>query len=119
MSPLRYVILRHEHVDEPHYDLMFEALPGSMLATWRSEVWPIESPTPLLRLRDHRRLYLTYEGDLSGSRGSVQRIAEGNCQVEVGEQSIWTIRLLTGAPPQTLRLRQISAEQWQAEPGQV
>lgn len=116
MPPLRYVILRHDHVGEPHYDLMFETLPGSLLATWRSEIWPIESPTPLLRLRDHRRLYLTYEGDLTGGRGSVQRIAEGACEVEVGEESVWTIRLLTGVLPQTLRLQQISNEQWQGEP---
>ena len=119
MSPLRYVILRHEQVSEPHYDLMFETIPGSLLATWRSQVWPIESPAPLTRLRDHRRLYLTYEGDLTGRRGSVQRIAEGTCEVEVGQQSVWTIRLLTGSPPQTLRLRQISGEQWEAEPAQV
>jgi len=116
MPPLRYVILRHEHVSDAHYDLMFETLPGSMLATWRSVAWPIESPTPLLRLRDHRRLYLNYEGDLTGGRGSVQRIAEGTCHVEVGEQSVWTIRLLAGAMAHTLRLRQISNEQWQAEP---
>lgn len=116
MPPLRYVILRHEQVTEPHYDFMFETLPGSMLATWRSEVWPIDSPTPLLRLRDHRRLYLTFEGDLTGSRGSVLRVAEGACEVEVGEEAVWTIRLLSGAPAQTLRLRQLSAERWQAEP---
>lgn len=116
MSPLRYVILRHEHVSEPHFDLMFETLPGSMLATWRSEMWPIESATPLLRLRDHRRLYLTYEGDLTGSRGSVLRIADGTCEVEVGEGSVWTIKLLSGSPPQTLRIRQISDDRWQAEP---
>ena len=116
VSPLRYVILRHEEVSEPHYDLMIETLPGSMLATWRSATWPIEAVTPLARLRDHRRLYLTYEGDLTGGRGSVMRIAEGTCQLEIGERSVWTIRLLTGLSPQTLRLRQLDGEQWEAEP---
>lgn len=116
MSSLNYVILCHEQVDEPHYDLMFETLPGSMLATWRSLAWPIQSPTPLLRLRDHRRLYLTYEGDLPGHRGSVRRIGQGTCEVVVGEQSVWTIRLLTGSSPQTLLLRQLGSDQWQAEP---
>jgi hypothetical protein len=94
---------------------MFETLPGSMLATWRSTAWPIESTTPLTRLRDHRRLYLTYEGDLTGNRGSVQRMADGACELEVGEHAVWTIRLLTGFLPQTLRLRQLANEQWQAE----
>jgi hypothetical protein len=57
--PLRYVILHHGGIADPHFDLMFETLPGSDLATWRSQAWPIEEPTPLTRLKDHRRLYLT------------------------------------------------------------
>jgi hypothetical protein len=114
---LRFVVLQHADVDEPHFDLMFETLPGSMLATWRSETWPIERRTALTRLRDHRRLYLEYEGQLSGQRGTVYRVAEGNCAVDVGEGGVWTIRLLSGAAPQTLVLRQISAEQWEAQPG--
>jgi len=104
------------NVDEPHFDLMFETSPGSMLATWRSEIWPIEFQTPLKRLRDHRRLYLDYEGELSAHRGSVQRIGEGTCQVEVGENNHWTIRLLTGSIPTTLVLRQLIDEDWEAKP---
>ena len=41
MAPLQYVILRHEEIAEPHFDLMFETLPGSELATWQAERWPI------------------------------------------------------------------------------
>jgi hypothetical protein len=114
MTPLRYVVLRHSDIAEPHFDLMFETLPGSMLATWRAESWPIESVTPLTRLRDHRRLYLEYEGELSGRRGSVIRVAEGNCHVEIGENSVWKIQILTGSSPTTLLLRQIANEQWEA-----
>ena len=116
MSPLRYVVLRHEHVAEPHFDMMFETLPGSMLATWRSEQWPISDPMPVKRLRDHRRLYLDYEGDLTEQRGTVYRIADGSCEVSIGENAIWTIRILDGAPPQTLMLRQLDREQWEARP---
>jgi hypothetical protein len=116
MPPLRYAVLHHCHVDEPHYDLMFETLTGSVLATWRSAAWPIEAIAPLRRLRDHRRLYLDYEGDLSDGRGTVSRIAEGNCEVEIGENAAWTIRLLTGAPAQKLIFRQCGGDQWQAEP---
>lgn len=116
MAPLRYAVLRHSDVDEPHFDLMFETLPGSMLATWRSAQWPIEFPTPLTRLRDHRRLYLEYEGDLPGNRGSVMRVADGTCQVEVTENAVWRIQILTGSPPATLILRQIADENWQAVP---
>jgi hypothetical protein len=76
-TPLRYVILRHEGIDSPHFDLMFELTPGGLLATWRSDAWPIEQPTPLLRLGDHRRDYLTFEGPLTGNRGSVRRVEAG------------------------------------------
>jgi len=113
MHSLRYVILHHAGIAEPHFDLMFETLPGSMLATWRSAVWPIDTPTVLTRLRDHRRLYLEYEGDLTDQRGTVMRVAEGTCQVHVGENSIWTIRILGGATPHVLILRRLDADQWQ------
>ena len=36
------------------------------------------SPTPAIRLANHRRLYLDFEGDLDGERGSVRRIAWGD-----------------------------------------
>ncbi|HSU69614.1 MAG TPA: hypothetical protein VLJ39_22205 [Tepidisphaeraceae bacterium] len=116
MQPLKYVVLHHSQIDEPHFDLLFETLPGSMLAAFRTQSWPIETPTTLTRLRDHRRLYLEYEGDLSGNRGSVSRIAEGTCEVVVGENAQWTLRLLTGAPPTTLNLRQIRGETWAGAP---
>ena len=116
MTPLRYVVLHHCDVAEPHFDLMFETYPGSMLATWRSQQWPIEHTKPLTRLRDHRRLYLDYEGDIAGDRGNVTRVAEGNCQVEIGENATWTIHLLGGTAQQRLTLRQIEREMWTVEP---
>ena len=116
MQPLRYVILRHDDVVEPHFDLMFETLPGSMLATWRSALWPIVYPLEITRLRDHRRLFLEYEGEISGGRGSVTRVTDGDCEVEIGEGGVWTIRLTSGAAPTTLVLRQVDGERWLVEP---
>ena len=75
MNPHLYLILGHHDIAEPHYDLMFETSPGSDLATWRSTVWPIESATSLIRLRDHRRAFLNYEGQLTGLRGSVCNVS--------------------------------------------
>jgi hypothetical protein len=74
---LRYVVLRHDGIPEPHFDLMFETSPGSLLSTWRSPSWPIEPATPLTPLPAHRRDYLAYEGALTGGRGTVWRVAEG------------------------------------------
>lgn len=114
--PLRYAVLHHFEIAEPHYDLMFETLPGSQLTTWRSPAWPIEAETELTRLKDHRRLYLDYEGELTGHRGRVHRFAHGDCAIEVGENAVWTIRFLNGVPPTTLQIRQIEDQRWQAAP---
>jgi hypothetical protein len=114
---LQYVILRHEDISDPHNDLMFETLPGSQLATWRSESWPIERRISLTRLRDHRRAYLDFQGEIPGYRGRVYQIARGKCEVQIGENATWSIRLLTGMPPQDLIIRQIEGETWEAAPG--
>jgi hypothetical protein len=113
---LRYVILHHEGIAEPHFDLMFETLPGSALATWRSPRWPVEAATLLQRLKDHRRVYLDFEGELSGHRGRVTRVATGECEVEIGENAVWTIGLLSGTPSQTLTLKWKTGDTWEAQP---
>jgi hypothetical protein len=95
---------------------MFETLPGSALATWRSACWPIEGPTPLHRLKDHRRVYLDFEGELSGHRGRVSRVAAGKCTVEVGENAVWTIHLLMGTSPGKLILEWKTGDTWQGVP---
>jgi hypothetical protein len=82
MDPLRYVILRHEGVDPPHFDLMFETSPGSALATWRSPEWPLRQMLRLTHLPDHRPWYLTYEGELSNKRGRVRRVASGTHRIQ-------------------------------------
>jgi hypothetical protein len=95
-SSLRYVVLRHEGVAEPHFDLMFETSPGSMLATWRSTDWPVTKNSTLTPLPDHRAAYLTYEGPLSGNRGVVRRIASGNHRVEQNDSRNLIVILATG-----------------------
>jgi hypothetical protein len=74
---LRFVVLRHEGVPSPHIDLMVEVTPGSSLITWRCDRWPIDGPTPLTFLPDHRNAYLEYEGPISGDRGHVTRVESG------------------------------------------
>lgn len=111
--PLQYVVLRHEAIDQPHYDLMFETLPGSDLATWRSAFWPLAGPVPLTRLRDHRRAFLTFQGELAGHGGRVHQIARGVCKVEIGEDAVWTIRLLDDPLRTVLQFRQIERERWE------
>ena len=75
--PLRYVVLRHEGIPDPHYDLMLETSPAGNLVTWRCAVWPLVDRTPLVPLGEHRRAYLDYEGPVSRNRGDVRRVASG------------------------------------------
>jgi hypothetical protein len=102
---LQYVILHHTDVAEPHYDLMFEAAPGGALRTFRSPAWPIEEATVLTPLPDHRRAYLTYEGPVSGGRGSVRRVEAGTYTAEPSlneEAGSFQIQLLPARRPYRL-----------------
>jgi hypothetical protein len=78
-----------EHVTNPaadarHWDLLVE-LPGQeLLATWQLGANPLATPGPVpaARIADHRRLYLTYEGEISGERGRVTRLDGGAANVQ-------------------------------------
>ncbi len=89
--PLRFVVLRHEGIDDPHFDLLIERSPGAMLEAFRSPAWPIIAPTELSPLPDHRREYLQYEGPVSNNRGHVNRVIEGIAlRSEGGTIVYWT-----------------------------
>ncbi len=54
---------------------------GDVLLTWqllRDPTDPANYPIPARRIGDHRKAYLTYEGPLSGNRGTVRRVDEGS-----------------------------------------
>lgn len=86
------VLLEHTQPDGGmHYDWLLDRIqsdshlspPVSPLVSFRMQ-WRADSVMPdgsgLLeaeRMKDHRRVYLRYEGPLSGGRGSVRRVAEG------------------------------------------
>jgi hypothetical protein len=67
----RFVILTHDH-PSLHWDFMLES--GSVLRTWRLLDAPDSAGTVRAEaLADHRLEYLTFEGPVSGGRGSVAR----------------------------------------------
>jgi hypothetical protein len=71
---LKLVLLHHTGIPTPHYDLMFETAPGSMLTTFRFPSLPSQTRTMIEKLQDHRREYFDYEGPISGGRGEVRRL---------------------------------------------
>jgi hypothetical protein len=83
----RFVVQRHEvKPGDVHFDFMVES--GDKLATFRLDAGP-GSPPPLragapgggasvgTRSFDHRLLYLEYEGEISGGRGTVAIVERG------------------------------------------
>ena len=112
-APLRFAVLRHEGIDAPHVDFLYETAPGSMLQTWRLPTWPIHQVEEATRIRDHRPAFLTYQGQLTGDRGNVVRIDEGTCTVEAGARRI-VVRLSSN---QTLQFEQdAGGDTWHVRP---
>jgi len=79
----RYAILEHRRDGGVHWDLLVEAEPGGQaLRTWAIDAEPVAGlDLPARALADHRRVYLTYEGEVTGGRGTVRRWDEGECSV--------------------------------------
>jgi hypothetical protein len=90
-----FVVQVHSGYGPVHYDLMIRH--GPALATWQLPLppWEVTSdrPIPANRLADHRLAYLSYEGPVSGGRGSVAIAERGTCQVLAANDSQWLIRL--------------------------
>jgi DNA polymerase Ligase (LigD) len=71
----RFVLLEHRW-EGIHWDLMLER--GAVLSTWAIDAPVVpDADLPARALADHRRIYLEYQGDVSGNRGTVRRIDEG------------------------------------------
>lgn len=81
----RFVILLHtpgegDTATPVHWDLLIEKESGGLLIAWRLEHDPTvvhDTPIRATPIASHRRLYLDYEGPISGNRGSVQRVEAG------------------------------------------
>lgn len=94
--PHRYVVLHHTGISEPHFDLLIDWREDALLLAARCTSWPIDDATVVTRIPDHRRIYLEYEGPISGNRGQVRRVTEGTCTLEVDDEGSTLVRLDTG-----------------------
>ena len=116
---LRFVVLKHSGIDVPHFDLMFETFDGSPLVTWRSPLWPISVRTLIIRVADHRREYLDIEGDISGNRGYVQRIARGYFNPVHISDGYWRITIRDLMATTELEFQHEADEKWHIQPKQI
>lgn len=80
----KIVISSHDW-PESHWDMYvdFDAL-SEKLATWAIDAPPgmLESSGHAAKLADHRRVYLTFEGEVSDGRGTVAVVFEGEFTTE-------------------------------------
>lgn len=122
---VRFVVLHHLGApppDEDHFDLMIE-LPGAGdLETFRVPHWPLSSGDRFdaVRLRNHRRHYLTHQGEVPGGRGHVHRVAEGEAEVtRTGAGTSASVHaILTGPGIRcVLVLDQVDDANWSARVG--
>jgi len=73
-----FVMLHHQSLAGEHWDIMLET--DSALTTWSIPPQCLNGlpfVCPAIRLPDHRKHYLNYEGELTGNRGTV-------CQIDAG-----------------------------------
>ena len=66
----RFAVLAHDW-PAPHFDFLLEA--GDVLRAWRLSTAPEIGVNAAEANFDHRKLYLDYEGEVSGGRGTVRR----------------------------------------------
>ncbi|MFK8113576.1 MAG: hypothetical protein AB8B91_15350 [Rubripirellula sp.] len=96
----RFVVLRHvvgpksDRTDQTHFDWMFEV--EGELRTWATV--PVADFAQSFkmdadRLPNHRIEYLDFEGDVSGDRGSVQRVLRGQVHVTDDDSRRFTAEL--------------------------
>ena len=114
-SALRFAVLFHDQVAQPHYDFLLQAEPASPLLTWRFPRWPITSQAQVQRQSDHRTVYLDYEGLLSDGRGRVKRVDAGVCQIlHLTPDRVEAMITPTGGAPVQITLWLIDRDNWTA-----
>ncbi len=91
MSATRFVLLEHRW-NGVHWDFMLER--GESLRTWAIDAPVVaDLDLPARALPDHRRIYLEYEGEVSGNRGTVHRVDEGVYTALIWEEGRVRVRL--------------------------
>lgn len=90
-----FALLEHAVGDETHWDLLVESRGSDGLKTWRLRQNPLTCAGPIVAepLGDHRRVYLDFEGEISGGRGSVRRLDRGEAELDAGAAGVTVIRL--------------------------
>lgn len=116
---LQFVVLKHSDRSGVHWDLLVETGPDSLLRTWRLRNDPLlhVGTIPATQIADHRRLYLDFEGELTGGRGAVVRVDRGFARWLISSAAVNQLSLLGCRIRGIYLLRKFVANEWVFEPG--
>ncbi len=123
MHTLRTAILEHTTAVGVHYDWLIEdpTLPDPHAPDarlWTARVsqppkdWPELERFEIEMIAPHRRLYLTYQGQVPGNRGRVRRVAEGVCRATLWAEDRIMLALQTQQMRLELRLTRRARDRW-------
>jgi len=115
--PRRFVILHHTGFGREHWDLMLEC--PDALRTWKLLQDPTADTGKIIeavKIGDHRKRYLDYEGPVGGGRGEVVRADHGEMVWIDGDEDAVTIKLTGWNLADTYRLTRIVGNRWQFGP---
>jgi hypothetical protein len=108
---MRFTIAKHSGSPEgDHFDLLLES--GEALRTWRFQAAHFDTPQPAKQLKDHRKKYLDYQGEISGGRGRVAVHETGEYAVDVWSDKVVQIAVTGGKLKTRLRLDLQEGEDW-------
>lgn len=119
-----WVLLQHTLPDATaHFDWLIDPGPGTppwelpsdrTLVAWRLDAPPFRAGvTRCHRLPPHRRLYLAFEGYLSGNRGRVDRLASGWGRVRTDTPYAFDAELFWGGRPARAVATPVAPGCWQ------
>ena len=109
-----FVVHRHTQPNGVHFDFMLES--ADCLQTWRVNTPPdqiADEPTPAIKILNHSKKYLTYEGPVQNGTGNVAIVDKGGfalfneCKGKLEFEL--TGKILTGA----FALTQTAGDNWQ------
>jgi hypothetical protein len=106
----RFAVLEHTW-NGIHWDFLLER--GEVLRTWAIDAEIIaNAELPARSLPDHRRIYLDYEGPISGDRGNVRRIASGTYHLIEWTDNRVVVSLIGDQLNGELALSRVRGDDW-------
>lgn len=124
MRELLTVLLHHQTPPDlsppvaSHLDWLLENPldPQGPLLCWRVVIpcdqWAARGQVELIRISDHRRSYLQFEGELTGGRGSVKRVDQGIAKVLDWTETGGTLELTLSQFTGRVALRATAGDRW-------